>query len=231
VADLDRESILGLDNIRLELPIAGLGSRTLAVFLDYLCLLFIVLLWILICVVMLGPPLHSVAYALLFLGIFVLEWGYFAGLEIATHGRTLGKLALKLRVVSTVGASPGAAALLVRNLVRDVDLIVGAPLVALDPLSRRLGDRLAGTLVVHESSTAGRALLLGRTPPGWSAREVAVAEAFLARESQLADPAQRAEMARRLLARVARDAPNLVTDLDASDPVTALRRALAVEEG
>jgi hypothetical protein len=29
-----RDSILGLDNIRLDLPVAGLGSRSLAALLD-----------------------------------------------------------------------------------------------------------------------------------------------------------------------------------------------------
>jgi uncharacterized RDD family membrane protein YckC len=230
VAGLERESILGLDNIRLDLPIAGIGSRTLAAFLDYLGFSLVALLWILVCVSLIGPLLRSWSIAVLLLGIFALEWGYFAGLEIATRGRTLGKMALRLRVVTAVGATPGAGALMLRNLVRMVDLVAGAPLIALDPLARRLGDRLAGTLVVHDLPAARRALLLGRLPPGWGAREVAVAEAFLARESQLADPAARERMARGLLARVAHDAPDLVAGLDDRDPVAALRRALAVEE-
>ena len=232
MAELERESILGLDNIRLDLPIAGLGSRTLAAFVDYLCLAFILLIWVVLCAVLIGSLLtKSWAIALLLAGIFVLEWGYFAGMEMATRGRTLGKMALGLRVVTVVGATPGLAALAVRNLVRVVDFLVGAPLVALDPLARRLGDRLAGTLVVHEAPAGARSLLLGRVPAGWGVREAAVAEAFLGRESQLADPAAREQMARCLLARVAHDAPELVAGLDDGDPVAALRRALAVDEG
>jgi uncharacterized RDD family membrane protein YckC len=231
VAELERESILGLDNIRLALPIAGLGSRTLAAFLDYLCLSVLLLVWSLTCAFLLIPVMHAWSVVLLLFGLFLLEWGYFAGFEIATGGRTLGKMALKLRVVSAVGASPGVAALLLRNLLRDVDLIVGLPLIALDPLSRRVGDRVAGTLVVHERRSADQPwTTLGRTPQGWGAREVGVAEAFLARARELPDAAARDDMARRLLARVESDAPELLTGIDRRDPVAALRRALAVEE-
>ena len=77
-------------------------------------------------------------------------------------------------------------------------------------------------------------LLLGRVPPGWAPREVAVVESFLARAAELHDAAARDEMARRLLARVERDAPELVAGLERpamADPVRALRQALAVAEG
>ena len=122
LADIRRESILGLDNIRLDLPVAGLGSRSLAAFLDYLVLAVLLLVWVLACLILvarLAPP--GVPIFLLG-GLFLLDWGYFAGFEIATGGRTLGKLALKLRVVTAEGGTPGAGALLIRNLVRSLDL-------------------------------------------------------------------------------------------------------------
>ena len=81
-----------------------------------------------------------------------------------------------------------------------------------DPLARRLGDRLAGTLVVHEQRQ--REVLLGRVPPGWSAREVAIVESFLARAEELRDAAARDQMARLLLSRMERDAPEMVAGLD-----------------
>ena len=48
MADIRRESILGLDNIRLDLPVAGLGSRTLAAFLDYLGMGALAALWVML---------------------------------------------------------------------------------------------------------------------------------------------------------------------------------------
>lgn len=231
MADSDRESIFALDNIRLDLPVAGVGSRCLAAAIDACGLVALMLLWALLCAALPFLVSRGWAVAAAVSGIFLIEWGYFAGMEIATGGRTLGKMALDLRVVSAEGARAGAGSLLVRNLVRDVDYLVGVPLMAYDPLGRRLGDRLGGTLVVH-AHPRGRAPLLGRVPAGWSAGEVALVEAFLAREAELSDAAARNAMARRLLARIERDAPDFLPlpGHDRGEPVAALRRALAVEE-
>jgi len=231
VADFDRESILALDNIRLELPVANIGSRCLAGVIDSCAVAVLLVLWLLFCSVLALWVSGAWGLAAGVAGVFLVEWGYFAGMEIATGGRTLGKMALRLRAVSTAGAEAGAGSLLVRNLVRDVDYLAGVPLMAADPLARRLGDRLAGTLVVHEGRAP--AVLLGRVPPGWSAREVAIVESFLLRAAELRDAAARDELARRLLARVERDAPELLAGLGrptTEGPVGMLRLALAAEE-
>jgi uncharacterized RDD family membrane protein YckC len=228
--DRERDSILALDNIRLDLPVAGVGGRCLAGLVDGVLLAVLALLWLLLWIAIAGWGARGWGIAVAVAGVFLLEWGYFAGMEIATGGRTLGKMALGLRVVAAEGAAAGAGALLVRNLVRDVDYLVGVPLMAWDPLARRLGDRLGGTVVVHDRPRHP-APLCGRVPDGWSPREVAIAESFLARAPQLGDPAARDAMARQLLARVERDAPGFVAGLDRGDPVRALRLALAVEEG
>jgi len=66
----DRESILGLDNIRLELPIAGVGSRTLAGFVDYLALFALVLLWLIVWGVFFAGA-GAIAMAVAAAGVFV----------------------------------------------------------------------------------------------------------------------------------------------------------------
>jgi len=227
--DLDRESILALDNIRLSLPVAGVGSRCLAGLVDGGGVFVLLVVWLLLCSVLALFVSGGWGLAVGVAGIFLIEWGYFAGIEIATGGRTLGKMAMRLRVVTAEGSAAGASALLVRNLVRDIDYLVGVPLMAIDPLARRLGDRLAGTLVVHDRRRIP-ATLLGRVPPGWGAREVSIAESFLARAAGLRDAGARDDMARRLLARVERDSPELLAGVDRRDPVRALRLALAAEE-
>ena len=228
MAEIRRESILGLDNIRLDLPIAGIGSRSLAAFLDYVGLALLSLLWMLLCALILARLSPSLGIAILVSGLFLIDWGYFAGQEIATRGRTLGKRVMRLRVVTTEGGTPGAGALLIRNLVRTLDVLVGVVLMALDPLSRRLGDRLAGTLVVHDRPLE-TGPVLGRVPPGWGPRELAVVESFLARAGEM-EGALRRRMAERILDAVRRDAPELLADaVPGADPVTALRRALAAE--
>jgi uncharacterized RDD family membrane protein YckC len=229
VADIRRESILGLDNIRLDLPIASLGSRSLSAFIDYLALGVVLMLWVFFGGMAAALLQSTWAIAILVAGLFVLDWGYFAGLEIALGGRTLGKMALGLRVVTAEGGSPGKSALLIRNLVRSLDLVVGVVLVAIDPLSRRLGDRLAGTLVVHDRRPEALPVL-GRVPPGWGPRELAAVESFLARASSLEDRGEAWRMADRILDRIRRDAPELLADVETqADPVAALRQALQVE--
>ncbi|HET9212915.1 MAG TPA: RDD family protein [Thermoanaerobaculia bacterium] len=229
MADVRRESILGLDNIRLDLPIAGIGSRSLAAFLDYLVVMALAFAWVVLVAFLATQLTPAWAPALLIAGWFLLEWGYFAGMEVATGGRTLGKMAVKLRVVTAEGGTPGAGALLARNLVRSLDLIFGLPLMVLDPLSRRLGDRLGGTVVVHDRPPEA-APLLGRVPPGWGPRELALVEAFLARAGGMDDMAATWEMADRILDRLRRDAPELLEGLDTrNDPIGSIRRALQAE--
>jgi uncharacterized RDD family membrane protein YckC len=231
LADIRRESILGLDNIRLDLPVAGPGPRSLAAFLDYLGLAVLLALWVTFCALLLARLTPTVGTVLLLAGIFLLDWGYFAGLEIGTGGRTLGKLALHLRVVTSEGGTPSPGALLIRNLVRSLDLVFGVVLMAIDPLSRRLGDRLAGTLVIHDRRPEAGPVL-GRVPPGWGPRELATVEAFLARAGTLESTALAWELADRILDRIRRDAPELLAGVDTrSDPVAAIRQALRVEPG
>jgi uncharacterized RDD family membrane protein YckC len=229
LADIRRESILGLDNIRLDLPVAGIGSRSLAAFLDYLVVIGLAFVWLFVVAFLVSRLTPAWAPALMVVGWFLLEWGYFAGLEVATGGRTLGKMAVKLRVVTAEGGTPGPGPLLARNLVRSLDLILGLPLMVLDPLSRRLGDRLGGTVVVHDRLPEA-APVLGRVPPGWGPRELALVEAFLARAGELDDMAATWEMADRILDRIRRDAPDFLAGIDTrANPVAAIRQALQAE--
>lgn len=232
MGEIPRESILGLDNIRLDLPVASVGSRSLAAFVDYVVLAALAFLWVLICLFAVLPFLPDLVAVFLIVGIFLLQWGYFAVFEIASGGRTLGKMALHLRVVTAEGGTPGAGSFLIRNLLRSLDLLFGVPLMAIDPLARRLGDRLAGTLVIHERG-AEAGPVLGRVPPGWGPRELAAVESFLARSRglQKTDTAGTWEMADRILLRIRRDAPELLAGIDTrTDPVAAIHQALQVEE-
>jgi uncharacterized RDD family membrane protein YckC len=98
---------------------------------------------------------------------------YFVILE-ATVGATVGKLALRVRVVNADGSKLDWGSAIVRNVLRIVDAfpyfipyLVGAILVWSSPTRQRLGDRAAGTVVVTKDS-------VGRTPglPGEAAARV-----------------------------------------------------------
>lgn len=87
--------------------------------------------------------------------------GVWLALAIAYHalfewwtGRTIGKALVRIRVVSEDGSTPSIGASVARNVLRLVDwlpvfYVVGLATMALSTNSRRLGDRLAGTVVVR----------------------------------------------------------------------------------
>ncbi|UXI68034.1 RDD family protein [Tahibacter amnicola] len=86
--------------------------------------------------------------------IFLIMWWYPVIFEVLNNGQTLGKRAMGLRVVHANGTPVSWTASFVRNLMRTVDLLpflygVGAVSSLVDHSSRRLGDIVAGTLVVH----------------------------------------------------------------------------------
>jgi uncharacterized RDD family membrane protein YckC len=181
--------------------------------------------WLLTGVLLLGLWRSRAGWelALLFAGFFLIDWGYFAGSEILLRQQTIGKKALRLRVVSRFGGTPDVSRLVVRNLTRIVDLFVGVPAMALDPLARRLGDRLAGTLVIHDEGRPR--LVLHRIPEGWGAGDVATVESLLERSGEM--EAWRVErMARTVLETLTSRHPDFLAGLPADlAPVEALRRA------
>jgi uncharacterized RDD family membrane protein YckC len=72
-------------------------------------------------------------------------------------GRTVGKLICGLRVVGLDGERPGPGPLVVRNLLRIIDVLIAffpLVLVLYSPLRQRAGDVAAGTLVVLSKAGA-----------------------------------------------------------------------------
>jgi len=88
--------------------------------------------------------------------MFALMWAYWVVCEVWLGGQTLGKRALGLRVVNADGTPVTWLPSVVRNLLRVVDALPGVYGVGListliDPHARRLGDIVAGTMVIHVS--------------------------------------------------------------------------------
>ena len=225
-------AILAIDNVRLDLPIAGLGSRTLAASIDHFLLILLQLLWVTAGLVLL--PRLGISFgwttAALTLGFFMLQWSYFAAFEIAMGGRTPGKLTVGLRVVSRAGGRTTPAAILIRNFIRTFDILIGIPIMVIDRRARRLGDLVAGTLVVHHRDDPAEPAQLQRHPEAWGPREIAVVESFLRRAEAL-EPATAHRLAQDLLRWIAEKAPGFWAEVEPSivasdDPVLTLRQAL-----
>jgi uncharacterized RDD family membrane protein YckC len=223
-------SILGLDNVRLDLPVASIGNRVLAAFLDHAVLAFLLLLvgGLTLFAIAASEIGRLIAFTIWLLIMFTINWGYFAISEIVLGGQTIGKRALKIRVVTQEGGAPSVPALLIRNFMRLIDNLIGIVLIAVDPRARRLGDLFAGTLVVHER-VHHEELALSRIPSGWGAREVAMVESFLVRLPTL-EPERRRHLGQRIIALVERDDPQFLDGIERhEDPSVTVRLAFRPE--
>jgi len=170
VQSLDRFEIDTPEQIALELPLAGIGSRLLALATDSLLQLALVLaLFIIGALVSMGDYSslglgqyfrflsQTVGAFLLVLIPFCLYWGYFAFFEIIWDGKTPGKRVAGIRVIHQSGRPMTAVECIGRNLMRGVDIIPGVYGVGLicmmcNQQNRRLGDFVAGTIVVHDKA-------------------------------------------------------------------------------
>ena len=88
---------------------------------------------------------------------FVVSVGYSMLLEWTWRGQTLGKRVLKIRVVDAEGFRLRPAQIVIRNLLRVIDLLpafyaVGGVSCALSPKYQRLGDFAANTVVIYTAS-------------------------------------------------------------------------------
>ena len=209
------------EQISLEYPLAGLGSRFLALVLDSLLQGAIALVVVLI-VILLMPGMDALSPEgvkwliafWIFVG-FLLYWGYFALFETIWKGQTPGKRVLGLRVIKENGGSIGASEAMSRNLLRAIDSLggyaVGILTIFLNKQNKRLGDYVAGTVVVHEHAAK-------EAQPYWNTREtssdalytvqdmrpeeVEVLESFLARRIEL-EPQVRYRLAAQMAERMA----------------------------
>ncbi|MDB4888021.1 MAG: protein of unknown function transrane, partial [Gemmatimonadetes bacterium] len=153
----------------LSYSIAGIGSRVLAALTD-LVICLVALAALLSGFAMLstrgtsmGRGDASWALALLILLAFALFWGYYVLFEGLMDGQTPGKRIHRLRVVRDEGYSVTFGISAARNLVRIIDMqpgffyLVGIASVMFTKNGRRLGDLVAGTIVVREEVRPARA--------------------------------------------------------------------------
>jgi len=93
--------------------------------------------------------------ALKFIAYFVLQIGYGIGCEWLWRGQTVGKRALRLRVIDAQGLRLQLSQVVLRNLLRCVDILpacymVGGLTALLNQRGQRLGDFVANTVVTRQ---------------------------------------------------------------------------------
>ena len=168
---------------------AGIGSRFVAVLLDHIIQFVagIVELLLFVWIASYAPkgndaPLNTAGKW--FIGIviflnFCFFAGYFALFEAYWHGQTPGKRVMKLRVIKDSGRQITFFEALARNLMRVVDYLPGLYLVGVITMlcnkrNQRLGDLVAGTMVVHERLDEASLLYQGGDTVGFAAQETAM---------------------------------------------------------
>lgn len=193
----------------IEFPLAGIGSRFLAVLIDSLIqgavavalgLIFLGLGFGLRSAGLSGSRALGIwILAILILVYFLLMYGYFILFEAIWNGQTPGKRLTHIRVIKDSGQPITAIDAVGRNLLRIIDQLpfaygIGVLCAWINPQSKRLGDYVAGTVVVHEKP-------LETVAPQWNTpaqasahhyganrltpEEFALVETFLSRRSAL----------------------------------------------
>jgi uncharacterized RDD family membrane protein YckC len=204
------------DAVVLDVQIAQMPVRALSAFIDLTVVFIAYLIGIVLWAATLTDLDSALSAAVLIIFTVLAIVGYPLIFETATRGRSLGKMALGLRVVSDDGGPERFRQALFRALAGVIEIwtFAGGPAVIcsmLSPRGKRIGDVFAGTMVISE-----RAPRLSPPPPmpptmAWWASSLQLsglapetaerARQFLSRATQL-DPSVRDQMAYRIYVEV-----------------------------
>ncbi|MEY2857472.1 MAG: hypothetical protein RLZZ74_1784 [Cyanobacteriota bacterium] len=152
------------ESVELEFTLAGIGNRSFALIIDYLIFgVTILLVWLIgtFLAFELVPNLMGNGFsarlaqwiwAIQSMTTFGIYVGYFVVLETLWQGQTPGKKWTKIRVIRDNGKPERLPQALLRALLRPVDdiLFIGVFFIVFTSQEKRLGDMLAGTIVVQE---------------------------------------------------------------------------------
>jgi uncharacterized RDD family membrane protein YckC len=207
-----QEPVVTGDAVVLDVQLAQLPVRALAAIIDVTVVSIGYIIGVMLWAATLTEFDSALSGAVLIIFTVVALVGYPIAFETATRGRSLGKMALGLRVVSDDGGPERFRQALFRALAGVIEIwtFTGGPAVIcslLSPKGKRIGDVFAGTVVISE-----RAPRLTPPPPmppqlawwasslqlsGLGADQAELARQFLSRAAQL-DPAVRDQIAYRI---------------------------------
>ncbi len=153
------------ESVELEFTLAGIGNRAYALLIDYivwgLILIVFLLAWAFLSIQFIGviedligseTRLELWLISIQLLLYFFIYVGYFVFFETLWQGQTPGKRYVKIRVIRDDGRPVRLQQATLRALLRPVDdlFFLGVFFIALGKREKRIGDWVAGTLVIQE---------------------------------------------------------------------------------
>ncbi len=162
------------EQVEFEYELAGLGSRFLAFLFDGLVRVFICLVVLLLMAIVLflaskifsvfkpipalsekTPDVPTWLFVIIIVTFHLVNFGYYIFFETIWSGQTPGKKLLNLRVIREGGYPVGFYESAIRNFFRIIDAmpinyLVGVLSILLSPKEKRVGDYVAGTIVIKE---------------------------------------------------------------------------------
>jgi len=207
------------ESVELEFTLAGIGSRAYALAIDYIAIALAITVVLLVATMLATQLIQLIETlgglgnlelwlaALAMLALFIIYVGYFALMEANGQGQTPGKRLAKIRVIRDDGRPVGIFQTTLRSLLRPVDefLFLGfLCIVFLNSQEKRLGDLVAGTLVIQaeqsevkgavtlsdDANGAAKALLNMSDLSPLLPDDFATIRQYLERRSQMLGPAR-----------------------------------------
>ncbi|WP_204105531.1 MULTISPECIES: RDD family protein [Spirulina sp. CCY15215] len=153
------------ESVELQFTLAGIGNRAYALLIDYIIWgLFLVFFLILSAIVSTQAVnifekfienidnLELWLISIQILVTFIIYVGYFVFFETLWQGQTPGKRFVKIRVICDNGKPSRLPQATLRSLLRPFDdiMFLGVFFIVLNKQEKRIGDFIAGTLVIQE---------------------------------------------------------------------------------
>jgi uncharacterized RDD family membrane protein YckC len=197
------------ERVQFQHRLAGPGRRGVAWGVDGMVFVIVVMGLASVLAALQGAPaIYKAGTGVFLVSVFFLQWGYGVFFETLFSGRTPGKYVMSLRVVRDDGGPARFPDYALRNLLRTADWLpfgfgFGLLVMTIDRRMRRMGDLVAGTVVVFEERAAMLARVAIDPPVTESERqslppkvvlsrdELTLIEAFLRRRRELSN--ERAE--------------------------------------
>lgn len=185
---LRRVTLRTPESIELDFALAGIGSRVLAWLIDQVILytalvlfslaagyiyFYALYLWLIEVLPASNQSIEAWSLGIYLLVMFALYNGYYIFFETYWQGQTPGKRYAEIRVVQDNGRPIGLREATLRSLLQPIDFAffgIGAFLVALSRSEKRLGDMVAGTLVIQDEQAmrlAPKATTLQQPQAAW----------------------------------------------------------------